>query len=638
MPISSSTWWISPSVKQLWILTGDSLTISRVPYDGLRARKDVDAAAYDVNRPWEALQPMSGDPGTWLWDVNNLVLGEVTKALPDLDGPRWTYADNVLEEVAPTFGKLYALAKRCLMTYLPDYVDLLPLAAHSDLTMPIWSNPGHAVAALKYVRRQSITYLGTIELGFRLAEVHHDEGTWTPDDRALVRSLVGWNPERRGASFNLESMSAEARKGLGLLTSVKAPVAYRWRADFAVRADLQEFAPGGGFWCKHHYTGLPLELEAEYGGGTYEQHNGQSPGRDAMRRIERGSVLSYDERANLERWMVATLGKAWTADVHIVTGEPVHPESGWARTMAAAYISMPDTSTIRFVALGARYGAMPVLDRVKIAVLSCWPFRFSFDEADLSSFREATEAHDDESPPVPSYGYLPGELDGGSGPDCVRYENMARDVVTRDPRMYAVLFNGFIESRVAQHYAGDYLFRKLQFGLSNAALQHRELSAYDENGRVREQVDEAALHRLLGKVVDPESGREYWYHPTNEMWAAAGRTSLGGWTDEDEGWFLNHVQVVSDRGAVPYSRKEWVHALRPGSSERPVRKAVVEKLVVGLPTFWTYMDDINVRIPYEKVSDLAQVGGEYVVDEDESMPALEEWPVEEQTLDAGGAM
>jgi hypothetical protein len=637
MPVYSSTWWISPSVRQLWIMAGDPLTVTRIPYDDFRARKDVDVALYDPNRPWEALQPMSGDPGSWLWDVNNVVRGDVAKALPDSDGGRWTYVDSILEDVAPEFGMLYSLAQRCLLTFLPEYTDLLLLAAHSDLTMPVWTNPGHAVAALKYVRRQAIAYLGTVELGFRLAEANQDETVWTAEDRAFVRSLIGWNPERRGASFDLESLSTESRKGLDLLIGVKAPIAYIWRGELTNRVDLQDYAPRGGFWCKHYFTGQPLEL-----GDVIEPPACEAPeevqDRDSVRRLVRGRVLSYDERVSMERWMVATLGKAWTADVHIVMGEPVHPESGWACTLSTAYLSMPDSSTVRFVALGARYGAVPILDRVKIAVLSCWPFWFSFDEANLALLRGSAEAADPDAPSTFAHHGLPGELDGRSGADCVRYENMARNVLRTDPRMYAVLFNGFVESRLAQHYAGEYLFRKLQFGLSNAALQHREVATYDEDGRVREKVDEAALHVLLGKVVDPESGREFWYHPTNEMWAAAGRTSLGRWTDEDEGWFLNHVQVVSDRGAVPYSRKEWVHALRPGSSERPVRKSVSERFEQGLPAFWTYMDDISVVVPYERVRDLAQVGGEYEVDADEEMPALEEWPSDETAVDAGGAM
>jgi hypothetical protein len=638
MPVAASTWWVSPSVKQLWIMTGDPLTITRVPYDGFRARKDVDVAPYDPNRPWEALQPMSGDPNTWLWDVNNVSRGEVAKALPDLDGGRWTYADSILEDVAPTFGTLYSLAQRCLATYLPDSFDLLPLAAHSDLTMPIWTNPGHAVAALKYVRRQSIAYLGAIELGFRLAEMNQDTITWTAEDRALVRSLVGWNPERRGASFDLESLSPEARKGLDLLLGVNAPVAYIWRREYASLTELQDYAPRGGLWCKHLFTGQPIELKAELSRSVSNEVDEGTRDRDSVRRLVRGGVMSYDERVSLERWMVATLGKAWTADLHVVMEEPVHPESGWARTLSKAYISMPDSSTVRFVALGARYGAMAVLDRVKVAILSCWPFHFSFDESDLDDFKEAENSPDPELVARLSYRSIPGELDGRSGTDCARYESMAQHVVRTDPRMYAVLFNGFVESRIAQYYVGEHLFRKLQFGLSNAALHYPGFATYDEDGRVREKVDEAALHLLLGKVVDPTNGREFWYHPTNEMWAAAGRANLGGWTDEDESWFLNHVQVVSDRGAVPYSRKEWVHALRPGSSERPVRKSVAEQFERGLPAFWTYMDDISIFVPYEKVGDLAQVGGEYEVDEDEGMPELEEWPNDEPALDAGGAM
>jgi hypothetical protein len=635
MSASSATWWISPITKQLWIFTGDRLTLARIPYDNFRARKDVDAAPYDANRPWEALQPMSGDPGSWLWDTNNVVLGEVAKALPGFDGPRWTFADTILEKVAPSFSELYSLARISLSTYLPEQVSLLPLAAHSDLTMPVWENPGHAVAALKYIRRQAVAYLGTIELGFRLAELHLDEATWTDEHRGLVRSLVGWNPDRRGVSFDLDFLSAEDREGMDLLLSINAPVAYRWRREFSSRADLQGHAPRGGFWCKHYFTGLPLETSDVELEAAVEEQETSSRDRDAVRRIVPGSVLSYDERVSLERWMVATLGKAWTADIQVVAGEPVQPESGWARTLSAAHLSMPDSSTVRFVALSARHGPMPVLDRIKIAILSCWPFHFTFDEADLASFRGPESSFGGEIPVELKHVSVPGELDGSSGLDCARYESMAQDVLRTDPRMYAVLFNGYVESRLAQHYAGEYLFRKLQFGLSDAALVHRGLATYNDFGRVRESVDNAALHILLGKVVDPSSGREFWYHPSNEMWAAAGRTSLGGWTDEDEGWFLNHVQTVRDRGAVAYSRKEWVHALRPGSSERPVRKAVAEQFDHGLPAFWSYMDDIAILVPYERVSDLAQVGGEYEVDDTDDMPGLEE---DEPELGAGGAM
>jgi hypothetical protein len=192
--------------------------------------------------------------------------------------------------------------------------------------------------------------------------------------------------------------------------------------------------------------------------------------------------------------------------------------------------------------------------------------------------------------------------------NCANYQWAAKRYMMDVERVHTAVFRGGVVSRIAQEFGGERVFIRLQQGPSWTALGHRDAMTYTLRGHCVEQVTDAEVDILVGRVTNEDYGGDTYLFPTDEMWDSAGRMSLGAWLEQDKTWYQRRMDMLQDGVLEPLSRSEWLRTLRAGRRDRAVLKEREARICTGLVHYAEWVSRVGMS-PYGRLSDLAQVMG-----------------------------
>jgi hypothetical protein len=292
-------------------------------------------------------------------------------------------------------------------------------------------------------------------------------------------------------------------------------------------------------------------------------------------------------------------------------------EECWPHMMVNTLFVVNELTGARLTYFGLTCGPLPVLNRLHEAMYRCWPFTLEYADKDLPSFRPADYPFEYERPKyldaMPYRNLLSSRLTVAK--NCSNYVWAVRHYMLDVDRAHTAVFQGGIVSRIAQEFGSESVFIRIQQGPSWTALGQRDAMTYSRRSHNVEQVTNAEVDIIVGRVTNDDFGTDTYLFPTDEMWTASGRMTLGSWLETDERWYKRRLELLREGKLEPMSRGEWLRALRIGSRDRAALSALQSRVQEGLALYAEWANRIGLR-PYARLSDLAQVMG---VEEDVDM-------------------
>jgi hypothetical protein len=309
----------------------------------------------------------------------------------------------------------------------------------------------------------------------------------------------------------------------------------------------------------------------------------------------------------------------WLSESTRCQGLIAATDTTWAMVERLGRLNMPPVTEAHLYTLALRYPGASALDLFYMATTGGWPIQVVFDEGDLRELRDkrgiSQRTPDDER----SYWLTDRDRCAGGRLTlcmptdwprlCNEYSQWVARLLGETQNVYALISEGYISSRLIQHYSNGRWFSVLQQGPSQDMLTTPDLRQYyGDEWLVGDIVDAAERAVLFGRSVD-DQGIARWFWPPLNVWHRSGRTLTGGWRQDDERWFRERVLLIQSGLATGLTAREWHDKLRLGAGVRRQSHVVQDARMKAMESgiFKQTAKDMGWPMRLTRLTDVAQL-------------------------------